>query len=335
MHRRREFKRAGWLLAVLLSGVLTLIEQKWVGGLTIYAPDRRAVREMLHETILTNQLPDSVSSWKAIGANGLGIRPLAVWTAEGIRRLTGWSIHRSYMLLETTGLFAATLLLCAFLQPITGWQFALASLLYWGCVLPLTYMQHSFHPWDRPNMVLWLLALICARLRSWGWLAVVLIVGMATKFDLLVFPVLLFLAFIRTEPLTRTLGRTAVFLGLTVSMYMLLQWMLPNGMEPRPVFEQIRANLSDLRDMWYYYPPLLALGAPAVLAAIGYTTADRFARACFLFAGIVAAILFLQVNFVEFRTEVPLLLLLLPAAWYGLQRITGNEPRHAGPELAE
>lgn len=318
---------------MLLSGLLTLIEQKWVGGLTIYDPERRAVREMMHESILRNQLPDSVSSWSSIGANGLGIRPLAVWTAEGIRRLTGWTVHRSYMLLETAALFVATLLLCAFLQPITGWPFAFASMLYWGSILPLTYVQHSFHPWDRPSMVLWLLALICARHRWWWRLAVVLIVGMATKFDLIVFPVLLFLAGLKTEPLTATLRRAALFLGLTVSMYLTLRWALPNGVEPRPLFGQIRSNLTDLRDVWYYYPPLLALGAPAILAAVGFGTADRFARACVLFAVLVASILFLQVNFVEFRTEVPLLLLLLPSAWYGVRRISGNEAMHHRLEL--
>jgi hypothetical protein len=335
MHRPGAFTRRGWFLAAGLSGLLTVIEQKWVGSLTIYDPELRAVREMLHESILTNRLPDSVATWTSIGANGLGIRPVAVWTAEGIRQLTGWSIHRSYMLIETTALFAGTLLLCAFLQPMTGWPFALAGILYWGCVLPLTYMLHTFHPWDRLSMVLWLLALICVRHRSWWWLTVVLVVGMATKFDLLVFPILLFLAFIRTEPLTLTLRRGAAFLGLTVSMYVLLKWLLPSGVEPRPIFAQVRANFTDFRDLWYYYPPLLALGAPAILAAIGYVTADRFAKACVQLAGIVAAILFFQVNFVEFRTEVPLLLLLMPAAWYGLRRSFGNEPMHPRFEIAE
>ena len=58
---------------------------------------------------------------------------------------------------------------------------------------------------------------------------------------------------------------------------------------------------------------------------LGYQTADNFARGCVQLAIIVAGILFLQTNFVEFRAEVPILLLLLPAAWFGLLRLTGAE----------
>jgi hypothetical protein len=324
------FSRTGWLLAIALSGSITLTEQKWVGGMSIYAPERLAVREMMHEAILHNRLPDSVSTWESVGANGLNIRLLTVWTAEALHRLTGTSIQRSYLLIETMALFGGCLLLYAFLEPYTGWPFALASLLYWGSVLPLTYLHHNFHPWDKPSIALWLLALICARQRWWWRLAAVLVIGVATKYDILVFPILVFLAFRRTEPWTLTVPRTALLLAVTVSTFLLLRWFLPNGMEPRPVFDQVRTNLTDLRDMRYYYPPFLALGSPALLAAIGYSSADQFAKACVQLMGIIALILFLQVNFVEFRAEVPLLLLLLPAAWFGLLRIARTDTIRAG-----
>lgn len=62
-----------------------------------------------------------------------------------------------------------------------------------------------------------------------------------------------------------------------------------------------------------------------MLAVLGYQTADNFARASVQLALIIAAILFLQTSFVEFRAEVPILLLLLPAAWFGVLRLTGAE----------
>ena len=252
----------------------------------------------------------------------MNTRVLTVWTVETLHRLTGMALHRCYWLVETLALFGACLLLYAFLQPYTGSPFALAGLLYWGSILPLTYVGHTFHPWDKLSTALWLLALICARNLWWWRLAFVLFVGVATKYDILVFPILVYLALRKSEPWTRTVSRAALLLTLTVSTFVLLRWLFPGGMEPRPVLDQVRTNLADMRSAWYYYPPLIALGPPALLATIGYSSADQFAKACAQLAGIITVILFLQVNFVEFRAEVPLLLLLLPSAWYGLLRVS-------------
>jgi hypothetical protein len=112
--------------------MITLTQQKWVGGMSLYEPELWPVREMMHETILHNRLPDSVSTWTSIGANGLNIRLLTVWVAEGLHRLTGTSIQRSYLLIETIALLACCLLLYAFLEAYTGWRFALVSCCTWA-----------------------------------------------------------------------------------------------------------------------------------------------------------------------------------------------------------
>jgi hypothetical protein len=164
--------------------------------------------------------------------------------------------------------------------------------------------------------------LICARQRWWWPLTAVLLLGVVTKYDIVVFPILVFLASRKTEPWKPNVLRTALLFALTLSTFMALRWFAPDGFEARSVLNQVKTNLAAMSDALYSYPPLLALGLPAVLAAIGYGAADAFARACVQFMGIVAFILFLQTNFAEFRAEVPLLLLLLPAAWFGLMRIT-------------
>jgi len=317
-----RFNRAGWLIAIALSGSITLTEQVWVGGMSIYEPERWAVRDMMHESILHNRLPDSVKSWGAAGANGLNIRLLTVWTAEALHRSTGITVQRSYRWIETFALLSCCLLLYGFLESYADWRFALGGLLYWGSILPLTYLAHSFHPWDKPSIALWLLALICTWHRRWWALAFVLLIGVVTKYDILVFPLLVLLGFRKTEPLTRTVPRTALLLTLTLSTFILLRWFAPGGFEPRPVFDLVKDNLKDMRGFLYSYPPLLALGLPALLAAIGYSSADQFAKGCVQLAGIIFLILFLQVYFVEFRTEVPLLLLLLPSSWFGLLRLS-------------
>lgn len=319
--------RSVWILVIALSLSITLTQQKWVGGMSIYHPDLRADREMLHDAVLRNRLPDSVSTWREAGANGLNIRLLTVWAAEALHRHAGISVHRSYVFIETAALAAICLLLFAFLEPLTGWPFAMTSLLYWGCVLPLTYVNHLFHPWDKPSIAMWLLALICTRQRRWWWLAAVLIVGMATKYDLLLFPVLVFLAYRKDEPSRVLVPRVLAFLALTFCTYWVLRWLAPGGMEPRSLVAQAQENLVALRDYVYFYPPLLAMGLPAILAGIGWRAADQFSRACVQLAVILTAILILQTNFIEVRAEVPLLLLLLPAASYGLKHLLApDEP---------
>ena len=324
-------RRNGWLLALMFSVSITLIGQKWVGDLTLYETSLQPVRELMHASILHNQLPDSVTTWRALGANGLNIRLLTVWSAEGLHELTGMPVHRSYRVIETFALLACCLLLYAFLEPLAGWQFALGSLLYWGSVVPLTYLYHNFHPWDKPSIALWLLALICTWRRWWWALAAVLLVGVATKYDIVVFPALVFLAWRKTEPWKSMVLRTTLLFAITFSTYFLLRMIAPGGFEPRPALDQIAANFQAIRDTTVTYPPLLALGAPAVLAAIGFSVADQFARACVQLMVLMSAILFLQTNFVEFRAEVALLILLLPAAWYGLLRLTRTETAPATP----
>jgi hypothetical protein len=124
--------RGGWLLAVVVSLSMTLIGQKWVAGASLYAPELWESREVLHNAILHNQLPDSASTWVSKGANGLNVRLLTVWAAEGLHRLTGMRVQRAYLWIESASLLACGLLLYAFLESYVGWQFALGGLLYWG-----------------------------------------------------------------------------------------------------------------------------------------------------------------------------------------------------------
>src|SRR5262249_1548434 len=105
-----------WLLAIALSLSITLINQVWVGQLTIYAPNEAPQRERLHQMILSNRLPEGVQSWSSLGANGLNVRLLTVWSAEGLHRSTALSLEYSYWIIETGALFLCCVLLFALLQ---------------------------------------------------------------------------------------------------------------------------------------------------------------------------------------------------------------------------
>ena len=331
--RQRTQRRALWLLAAALSCSVTLTNQMWVGRMSIYASDEEVKRERLHQIILSNRLPDGVESWSSIGANGLNIRLLTVWTAEGLRRVTGLTLARSYFIIETCGLFLCCMLLFGLLESCAGPAFALAGLLYFGCVLPLTYVLHFFHPWDRPSLAAWLAALICAQRREWLHLAAVLAIGMCIKYDIIVFPLFVFFAEFPRMGWWRSIRTAAPLLVMTVSIFVLLRWLVPGGFEPRPWLSQVAQNLGAMRRYSLSYPPLLALGVPAWLAILGYSSADDFARAGVQLCLLVIAILFLQVYFVEFRTEAPLLALLLPAAAFGARRLTDVKPGAIGRTL--
>ena len=314
-----------WLIAVALSVSVTLTNQFWTGQLTFYASQREAARARLHHAIVTNTLPPGVLTWTELGANGSNVRLLAVWSAELLHRATGQSLARCYFVQDTLFLFAGCVLLFAFMGGYFGGATGLAALLYFGAVLPLTYVLHYFHPWDRPSLVAWLSALILARKGRTVALAAVLAIGMLVKYDILVFPGIVFLATWRGEGLVRAVVRSAPLLAITVGIYVALRWWIPGGFDSRSASAIVLRNLEDLRSYTVSYPPLLTLGPVALLAALGYTVADTFAKAAVELAAIIVAILFLQVYFVEFRAEVMVLLLLMPAAVYGVRRLTAPD----------
>jgi len=308
-----------------LSFSITLINQVWVGGLTIYSPNKAPQREQLHQIILSNRLPDGVQSWTTLGANGLNVRVLTVWTAEGLHRSTALSLDDSYWIIETGALFLCCVLLFSLLQSLAGPYFALGGLLYFGSVLPLTYLFHYFQPWDKPSLAAWLGSMICAHQRKWLYLAAVLTVGMLIKYDILVFPIFVFFAEFRRTGWRKTILIAGALLCLTVSIYLLLNWMVPNGFEPRPVTFRLLQNFSMVRQYSFQYPPLLGLGVAWVLAAFGFRAADDYARAGVLLSVIMTVILLLQTEFYELRADMPILALLLPASVVGVQRLTHFE----------
>ena len=110
---RTTHRKSLWLLALAVSCCLTLTNQVWIGGMSIYAGNRVEQRLRLHAAILSNHLPEGVKTWTSLGANGFNIRVLTVWTAEGLHRLTGQSIERCYWVIETCALLRCCLLLFA------------------------------------------------------------------------------------------------------------------------------------------------------------------------------------------------------------------------------
>jgi hypothetical protein len=323
-------RAAWWALAFVLSCTLTVTNQVWVGGYTIYAGEWAPERARLHQAILSNRLPDGFTSWTSIGANGSNVRVLVVWAAEGIHRATGQSLRRVYWAIETAGLLVCCCLLFALMMRCTGAEVALAGLLYFGSVLPLTYLFHYFHPWDRPALAMWLAALICTHQRRWALLAGVLAIGMLVKYDIIIFPAFVLLVEVPRVGWRRGFLRATPFLALTLTLYLALKWAIPGGFEPRPWWAMILHNFDDMRTLPFAYPPALGLLLPVTLALVGYSRSDNFARAGVLTGALYSAILFLQVNFRELRGEMAVLALVMPAAAVGVRRLLGTDAVRSG-----
>ena len=149
--------------------------------------------------------------------------------------------------------------------------------------------------------------------------SVVLAVGVTIKFDILVLPALYFLVAVDRQNCKGVVVRTLALFVVALGTFAALTLLAPGGFEPRSFGAQLDRNVTVLRELNVRYPPLLAFTVPAVLSVLGFKSADRFARMCAVFAALLAVPLFLASDFVEFRTELVLLVLILPAALYGLQ----------------
>jgi hypothetical protein len=303
----------------------TLTMQQWLGDATIYLPVNRTKAEALHRAILENHLPPGIT-WDGLGANGTNIRLGAVLIAEGVHRVAGLSVARTYLLLDTVYLVLALLL---FARLLTSWfsdEYVLIGTLYLISVLPLTYFLVSYHPWDRLALVFWMLLLLALRARRTLLFALLLPLSVLIKYDTVLLPGLYFL----TNPGSLTWQRrTLTTLGLFVlsfGTFFGLLMLRPGGFAPHAASQLIAMNVADMRDMLLWFPPLLAFAVPMLLAAVGFKHADQFMRASAVFGVLLFVPLFLQSLFAEFRSQVPMLVMLLPCALRGAEVLLAREP---------
>ena len=150
--------------------------------------------------------------------------------------------------------------------------------------------------------------------------SVVLALSIAVKYDTVLLPALYLLCYVSRENWRVVVLRTAALFAISFGVYVTLRVLIPAGFEPRPIVEQLGQNLWDLRRMNVRYPPLLGLALPGLLALAGLRVTDRFGRACAGFAVLISVPLLIATNFAELRAEMPVLVLMLPAALAGLER---------------
>ena len=318
----KSFVKAG--LLIVLSAVLTLILQGWVGLITIYSEDMKDKRILVHEMILNNQLPDEGKTWRDYGANSVNIRIITVYIAEGLHHVSKIPVLKIYFIIDTLSLFITFLLLFYFLRKWVNPASSLIGVFYYACVCIMTYFLFYFHPWDRLSMVMWLILLILLKedhLISFG---ILLIITMAIKFDVILLPGLYWLIKVSKSNWKRVTFITLILFICTFGTYWLLRIIFPGGFAQdglEVLLFQIEKNISVMLSYNLRYPPLLGFVIPILLAFYTIKSKDRFTQASAIFGVLLLLVFFLNSNFIEIRAEMPVLVLLMPAALISFEKI--------------
>jgi hypothetical protein len=316
----------------LLIGSITIGMQTAVGMNTIYAPHYQAQREALHLGILANTAPGG-GSWDGIGASSLNLRIGTVYLAEGIRVLSGLTIHKVYFLLDSAFLFLGLGGLFFYLKKWLPEAYCLIGVLFVCSILPLTYIFHSFQPWDRIQLAMWILLLYLIREQYLFLFGICLALSMVIKFDTLFLPGLYFLAHMSRTRWQRVLWESIGLFSVCIGLYLALNWWLPSPLDPsrftlEVTLQKMQINIETFTDMNIGYPPLLVHILPGFLALLWLKSRQQFVQASVLFAYGFLLLLFVTTWFEEVRAQLAVLILVLPAALLSLQRLLEDNIRH-------
>jgi hypothetical protein len=239
--------------------------------------------------------------------------------------VTNLEVLKVYRLLDTVALFAVLGLLFFYLRQTAPPSHSVAGFLYVAAILPLTYFFAYFQPWDRVSLACWIGLIMLLRAKRLIAFTVLLAFSMTIKFDTILLPGLYLLANISRDNWRRVVLRSALMFGVSFAVLVGLIVLLPRGFEGGSMAAQLLINLRGLRATLFSYPPLLGFLLPFILAVIGLRQADRFSRACVAFGTLLLVPLVASTNFIEIRAELPMLVLLLPAACKGLAILCREE----------
>lgn len=307
------------LLLLALALFVAVTNTVYVGENTIYANAVAEKRRVFHDAVLNNAPP--AGGWSAHGANGMNIRVGVVYAAEAASRLSGIDVLKLYKLIDLVSLIALVVAFTAFVARLAGPRGALLATLYLAAILPLTYEFHVFHPWDKPSWLLWMAGIWATHARRPLLLAAIVVIGVTVKYDIIVLPLLYILAWCRRDDLAKPLLQGAVIMACGLATFVALNLLLPGGHSERNIAAALVRNFSYALRAHVTYAPTVAFLVPAILALIGWTSGDRFARSAFLTAIAVAGPLVALTNFEEVRAEIMLLVLITPLALVGLGRV--------------
>lgn len=319
-------KAVGLVLLMWLLVTITVGLQSWTGKQTIYAMQFEAVREEAHFGILANEAPGG-AGWKAVGGLTIQKRIGVIYLAEAIRQNTTLSVGDIYKLLDSVFLFVSLLILFFFLRRWVPDIYCLLGVLYFSAMLPLTYLFHLFHPWDRLQLAIWIGLLCLVADRRFTLLATGLFVSVLVKFDTIMLPFFYFAVHFKTNQWKRTFIESAALLALALSTYLSLGELFPApldidvGFDSTSALSQLQKNAQTLMEMNVRFPPLLVHALPALHSFTFLKQKDRFVWTAVAFGLGMSTIFILFSNYEEIRAHMIVPALVLPSALLTLNKL--------------
>lgn len=228
--------------------------------------------------------------------------------------------------MDTLFLFLS-LLLFSLLRLWGNTSESLITLLFTCNCLPLTYQFAYFHPWDRASLFLWILLLyLVARNAPVAILAVLFVVAVLVKHDVILVPIVFLLSRIGRKDLIRPLWQAGLLAALAYGTLAALRYYVGGETGSAPTAfastaSQVKHNLEVMVSYHVMYPPLLVFLLPSILAILGWRKADQFSRAAAVVAVLMLITIALRANVVEVRALMPALVMLLPASMQGLRDV--------------
>ncbi len=305
-------------LLIVFAVVATLMLQ-YIGRETIYQPRLEESRLEFHNLLLQNRLPEGVAF------NTTNIRLFTVLLADRLSKLTGISLHITYIAIDTVCLFTIIILLYGFLRKWFSRVYGAIGVLYFTTVLPLTYLFHYYHPWDRISLVVWIVMLYFLREKQILAFSLMLSLSVIIKLDSLFVPLLYFLYFVTRSNWQRTALNTIGLFVLTFGIHYSLRYFIPGGFKEQSievVISQIIKNWDNiLKTFFFLHPVFLVFAIPVALFILYHKNMDRFVLAAALFGCSLFIPFYLFSNFNEIRAHMPVMVLILPAGLMGLHAL--------------
>jgi hypothetical protein len=185
-------------------------------------------------------------------------------------------------------------------------------------------MLHTFHPWDRPALLLWMVMILLVLSGRLALFLATYLGAVAVKYDAVVAPGLYWLLAVRRGAVWRPTAITIALMAAGFALYALLLALFPGGLDEKDIAMQVEHNLTEMRQMNVWHPALLVHGSLGCLCAIGWARASREQRVLASFGLLMLIPHFVLTNFVEVRAQMATALLMLPGAVRGIQVALGG-----------
>jgi hypothetical protein len=311
------------LIVMLIAVVAAIITVVKVSDVTVFSAGNADKRGELHTAILQNH-PPGHGSWSDSGANNLNVRVAIVWIAEHLGQMTGKSADFIYRAIDLAALFVALLTIHALLKHWYSPIEAILGLLLFCLLLPLTALDHYFHPWDRPMLFLWaamILALVNKRVILF---ALFYTISVVVKPDSIFAVGMILIVYARMDDWRRATRTTLSVAAIGVMVLAALLVLHPGGHEPIDVLQQVSRNVSVAAGLGIAYPPLLTHGLLLALGIAGWKSATIVMRRLCVFGLILLIPHLLATNFLEIRAQIGTMLCMMPLALQGVLSISAS-----------